>query len=188
MAANCIRQGRRLVSDVGCTRRTIPRKDDQTAEIETSGGLIGMNTKDRIPRVSVDEQTIINYILPTLNNTELAFKMASRANPPGPNDLYIRQYQQLFQSGQFLEAAQFPKSRSSTLPARWRRRATPLDELVYGDGKEGKVFTSFEPKVCAFEHGWSRFVLIMGPSDAKSIVVRSLEDQSAQVRPRWSCK
>ncbi|KAI0716028.1 clathrin heavy chain 1 [Cerioporus squamosus] len=55
--------------------------------------------------VSVDEQTVIPYILTTLNNTELAFKLASRANLPGADDLYIKQYQQLFQSGQYGEAA-----------------------------------------------------------------------------------
>jgi hypothetical protein len=55
--------------------------------------------------VNVDEQTIIPYILATLNNTELAFKLASRANLPGADDLYVKQYQQLFQTGQFSEAA-----------------------------------------------------------------------------------
>ncbi|OBZ65959.1 Clathrin heavy chain 1 [Grifola frondosa] len=39
-----------------------------------------------------------------LHNTELAFKLASRANPPSADDLYIKQYQQLFQSGQFGKA------------------------------------------------------------------------------------
>ncbi len=127
-----------LVSGVGCTWRTIPRKDDQTAEHEASGGLIGMNTKGQVRSVSVDEQTIIPYILTTFNNTELAFKTASRTNLPGHDDLYIRQYQRVFQSGRFMEAAQFPKSRSSSLPVRWQmRRGTLLDELVRDDGEEG---------------------------------------------------
>jgi clathrin heavy chain len=43
--------------------------------------------------------------LTTLNNTELAFELASRANLPGADDLYIKQYQQLFSSGQYNEAA-----------------------------------------------------------------------------------
>lgn len=77
-----------------------------TAEHEASQGLIGVNKKGQVLSVDVDEQTIIPYILTTLNNTELAFKLASRANLPGADDLYIQQYQQLFQSGQFDQAAQ----------------------------------------------------------------------------------
>ncbi len=42
---------------------------------EASSGLIGMNTKGQVWSISVDEQTIIPYILTTLNNTEFAFKM-----------------------------------------------------------------------------------------------------------------
>ncbi|EIW58700.1 clathrin heavy chain [Trametes versicolor FP-101664 SS1] len=76
-----------------------------TAEHEASNGIIGVNKKGQVLSVSVDEQTIVPYILTTLNNTELAFKLASRANLPGADDLYIKQYQQLFQSGQYGEAA-----------------------------------------------------------------------------------
>src|ERR1700742_3135571 len=54
-----------------------------TAEHEATGGIIGVNKKGQVLSVSVDEQTVIPYILSVLNNTELAFKMASRANLPG---------------------------------------------------------------------------------------------------------
>ncbi|KAJ3481158.1 hypothetical protein NLI96_g7849 [Meripilus lineatus] len=76
-----------------------------TAEHEATNGIIGVNKKGQVLSVNVDEQTVIPYILQTLNNTELAFKLASRANLPGADDLYIKQYQQLFQSGQYSEAA-----------------------------------------------------------------------------------
>jgi len=75
------------------------------AEHETTNGIIGVNKKGRVLSVSIDEQTIIPYILTTLNNTELAFKLASRANLPGADDLYTKQYQQLFSSGQYGDAA-----------------------------------------------------------------------------------
>jgi clathrin heavy chain len=77
-----------------------------TAEHEASHGLIGVNKKGQVLSVDVDEQTIIPYILTTLNNTELAFKLASRADLPGADDLYVKQYQQLFATGQFDQAAQ----------------------------------------------------------------------------------
>ncbi|KAJ7636025.1 hypothetical protein DFH06DRAFT_1219759 [Mycena polygramma] len=76
-----------------------------TAEHEATNGIIGVNKKGQVLSVNVDEQTIIPYILTVLNNTELAFKLASRANLPGADDLYVQQYNQLFQSGQYGEAA-----------------------------------------------------------------------------------
>ena len=76
-----------------------------TAEHEATNGIIGVNKKGQVLSVNVDEQTIIPYILSILNNTELAFKLASRGNLPGADELYIKQYQQLFQSGQYGEAA-----------------------------------------------------------------------------------
>jgi clathrin heavy chain len=76
-----------------------------TAEHEATNGIIGVNKKGQVLSVNVDEQTIIPYILTIINNTELAFKLASRANLPGAEDLYVRQYQQLYQSGQYGEAA-----------------------------------------------------------------------------------
>jgi len=77
-----------------------------TAEHQTSNGIIGVNKKGQVLSVDVDENTIVPYILTTLNNTELAFKLASRAGLPGADDLYVQRYQQLFQSGQFDQAAQ----------------------------------------------------------------------------------
>jgi clathrin heavy chain len=76
-----------------------------TAEHEATNGIIGVNKKGQVLSVSVDEQTIIPYILSTLNNTDLAFKMASRANLPGADDMYVKQYRQLFSTGQYGEAA-----------------------------------------------------------------------------------
>ncbi|KAG8880927.1 hypothetical protein FRB97_000320 [Tulasnella sp. 331] len=76
-----------------------------TAEHEASDGIIGVNKKGQVLSVNVDDNTVIPYILSTLNNPELAFKMASRANLPGADDLYLKQYQHVFQSGQYGEAA-----------------------------------------------------------------------------------
>lgn len=76
-----------------------------TAEHDATNGIIGVNRKGQVLSVNVDEQTIIPYILTTLNNTDLAFKLASRGNLPGADDLYVKQYQQLFSAGQFGEAA-----------------------------------------------------------------------------------
>ena len=76
-----------------------------SAEHEASHGIIIVGRNGQVLSVEVDENTIIPYILTTLNNTELALKLASRANLPGADELYVQQYQQLFHSGQFDQAA-----------------------------------------------------------------------------------
>lgn len=76
-----------------------------TAEHESSSGIVGVNRKGQVISVTVDEQTIVPFILNTLNNPELAIKLASRADLPGAEDIYIQQFQQLFSSGKFSEAA-----------------------------------------------------------------------------------
>lgn len=76
-----------------------------TAEYEATNGIIGVNKKGQVLSVNVDDNTIVPYILSTLNNIELAFKLASRADLPGADDLYVRQFQQLFSSSQYSEAA-----------------------------------------------------------------------------------
>ncbi|KAI0265706.1 hypothetical protein BC834DRAFT_843555 [Gloeopeniophorella convolvens] len=76
-----------------------------TAEHEATNGILCINRKGQVLGVSVDEQTMVPYILTTLNNTELAFRLASRGNLPGADDLYNKRYQAMFQSGQYGEAA-----------------------------------------------------------------------------------
>ena len=115
-----------------------------TAEHEASNGIIGVNKKGQVLSVSVDEQTIIPYILTTLNNTELAFKLASRANLPGADDLYIKQYQQLFQSGQYGEAAKIAAN-SPRVCARASRPSTViLMAALQGILRTAQVIESFK--------------------------------------------
>ncbi|MBW0487421.1 hypothetical protein O181_027136 [Austropuccinia psidii MF-1] len=76
-----------------------------TAEHETSSGIIGVNRKGQVLSVTVDEETIVPFILNTLKNPELAIKLASRADLPGADDIYLQQFQQLFSTSQFSEAA-----------------------------------------------------------------------------------
>ncbi|KAK4987890.1 Clathrin heavy chain [Elasticomyces elasticus] len=75
-----------------------------TADQESSG-IIGVNRKGQVLFVSVDENTIIPYLLQNPENAQLAYKLASRAGLPGANNLYQQQFDQLLQSGQYAEAA-----------------------------------------------------------------------------------
>ncbi|CAO3637493.1 unnamed protein product [Mucor fragilis] len=76
-----------------------------TAEYDLTSGIIGVNKKGQVLSVSLDEDNIIPYIINTLNNQELALKLASRGGLPGADNLYIQRFQTLFNSHNFTEAA-----------------------------------------------------------------------------------
>lgn len=76
-----------------------------SAPYESMSGIVAINRKGQVLSVAADENTLVPYTLNTLNNTQLAFKLASRGNLPGADDLYLQQFQNLFASGQFGEAA-----------------------------------------------------------------------------------
>lgn len=73
--------------------------------LQSTSGIIGVNKRGQVLSVSVDEQAMVPYILNVLNNTELAVRLARRANLPGTDDLYVQQFNQLFVTGQHSEAA-----------------------------------------------------------------------------------
>ena len=55
--------------------------------------------------MSVDEECIIPYITSTLNNPELALRMATRNNLAGAEQLFVHKFNALFNQGQFSDAA-----------------------------------------------------------------------------------
>lgn len=55
--------------------------------------------------MTLDESTVIPYIVKALNNTELALKLASRAGLPGADELCVARFNQLFSSGAYADAA-----------------------------------------------------------------------------------
>jgi clathrin heavy chain len=76
-----------------------------TAPYEATSGIIGVNRKGQVLSVAVDEDNVVQYVANTLNNASLALKIASRCNLPGAEDLFVRKFNDLFQQGQYSEAA-----------------------------------------------------------------------------------
>ena len=76
-----------------------------TAQDGESTGVVGVNRKGQVLFVSVDETTIIPYLLQNPANSTLAVKLASRAGLAGADDLYRQQFESLFQQGNYGEAA-----------------------------------------------------------------------------------
>jgi len=76
-----------------------------TAGDSESAGLIGVNRKGQVLSVSVDENTIIPYLLQNPANSILALSLASRAGLPGADNLYANQFENLVNGGNYSEAA-----------------------------------------------------------------------------------
>ncbi|KAL3856702.1 hypothetical protein ACJMK2_011426 [Sinanodonta woodiana] len=76
-----------------------------TAPHESTSGIIGVNRKGQVLSVSVEEDNIVQYISNNLQNPDLALKFASRCNLPGAEELFVKKFNLLFQSGQYSEAA-----------------------------------------------------------------------------------
>lgn len=76
-----------------------------TAAHEPSSGIIGVNRKGQVLSVCVDEDNIIPYITNTLQNPDLALRIAARNNLPGAEDLFVRKFNTLFTNSQYAEAA-----------------------------------------------------------------------------------
>ena len=76
-----------------------------TAPHDSTSGIIGVNRRGQVLSVTIDEANVVSYINTKLQNPELAYKMASRSNLPGANELFVNRFNALFQQGNYLEAA-----------------------------------------------------------------------------------
>lgn len=76
-----------------------------TATDANSSGIVGINRKGQVLSVNLDENTVIPYLLSNPANAELAYKLASKAGLPGADNLYQQRFEQLFSSGEYVEAA-----------------------------------------------------------------------------------
>lgn len=76
-----------------------------TAPYDVTSGIIAVNRKGQVLSVSIDEENIVSFIQNSLSNAELAYKMSARCNLPGADQLFVGRFQQLFQSGNYGEAA-----------------------------------------------------------------------------------
>uniref|UniRef100_A0A1B0F0L0 Clathrin heavy chain linker core motif domain-containing protein n=1 Tax=Phlebotomus papatasi TaxID=29031 RepID=A0A1B0F0L0_PHLPP len=76
-----------------------------TAPHEASGGIIGVNRKGQVLSVTVEEDNLIPYITNTLQNPDLALRIAVRNNLSGAEELFVHKFNNLFQNGHYAEAA-----------------------------------------------------------------------------------
>ena len=96
-----------------------------TSPDSDSTGIVGVNRKGQVLGVTVDESTIVSYLLSNPANGELAYKLASRAGLPGADNLYQQRFDHLWGSGQYSEAAKI----AANSPRGFLRTQETIDKL-----------------------------------------------------------
>ncbi|KAJ1734951.1 Clathrin heavy chain [Coemansia biformis] len=105
-------------------------------------GIIAVNRKGQVLSVCVNEETVIPYILQNSGNVELAFRMASRANLPGADQLYVQRFQQLMSQGQINEAAKMAANSPRGM-LRTENTINQLKHLQSGPGQLSPILQYF---------------------------------------------
>ncbi|DBA67143.1 hypothetical protein WJX79_007694 [Trebouxia sp. C0005] len=77
-----------------------------TAPAPGIGGFYAINRRGQVLAATVNEQTMVPFVSQQLNNLELALSLAKRGNLPGAEALVGQNFDRLFASGQFKEAAE----------------------------------------------------------------------------------
>ncbi|KAJ6238519.1 clathrin heavy chain [Anaeramoeba flamelloides] len=76
-----------------------------TTQNKSNNGIIGVNRKGQVLTITINEETVIPYIVSTLKNLDLAISLTGRANLPGAEDLFITQFNRYFEQGNYKQAA-----------------------------------------------------------------------------------
>lgn len=76
-----------------------------TCDLESTSGMIGVNRKGQVLSVSVDTDRLVPYLLSNLRNEALAYRMATRNDLPGAEQVVLSRFESLMSAGQFGEAA-----------------------------------------------------------------------------------
>ncbi|ODQ68207.1 clathrin heavy chain, subunit of the major coat protein [Nadsonia fulvescens var. elongata DSM 6958] len=81
-----------------------------STQYQPTSGCMVINRKGQVLSVSLNEDSVVPYILNNLGNTGLALALASRGGLSGADDLYKQQFNNLLNSGNYHEAAKIAAS------------------------------------------------------------------------------
>jgi len=76
-----------------------------STEHSSSGGILGITRKGQVLHVTLNEATLVPYIVTQLRDQQLAIEIASRLNLSGADDLYVAQFNSLVLAGDVQGAA-----------------------------------------------------------------------------------
>ena len=106
-----------------------------TTSDSESAGMVGINRKGQVLSVAVDDDHIVPYLLTNPANGELAYKLASRAGLPGADNLYQQQFDSLWNSAQYTEAAKI----AANSPRGFLRTQETIEKLKNVPQQQGQM-------------------------------------------------
>jgi clathrin heavy chain len=77
-----------------------------TCPQDSTGAVFGITVRTgKVLRLQLNQQTVVQYIIQTLRDTDLALKLAGRLNLPGAENLFAAEFERLISSGDVAGAA-----------------------------------------------------------------------------------
>ncbi|OLY81644.1 Clathrin heavy chain 1 [Smittium mucronatum] len=74
---------------------------------QSNNGVLCINRKGTVLFSKINESTIIPHMLATNNDVETCFKLATRGQLSGADDLYVQRFHQMLANSNYMEAAAF---------------------------------------------------------------------------------
>lgn len=73
---------------------------------DATGGIVGITARTgAVLQISVNEATLVPYVVNTLRDSALAIQLAARLNLPGADDLYMSEFNRMLGSNDVAAAA-----------------------------------------------------------------------------------
>jgi len=77
-----------------------------SAPMTDGTGIVGVTAgKGQVLQIAMNEQTLVPYLVSQGNQSQLAMQLAGRLNLPGAGDMYVTEFNRLFQAGDVKGAA-----------------------------------------------------------------------------------
>ncbi|CAM9486462.1 unnamed protein product, partial [Ectocarpus sp. 8 AP-2014] len=77
-----------------------------TTTQDATGGIVGITARTgAVLQISVNEATLVPYVVNTLRDSALAIQLAARLNLPGADDLYMSEFNRMLGSNDVAAAA-----------------------------------------------------------------------------------
>jgi clathrin heavy chain len=111
-------------------------------EHTASGGILGITRRGSVIKVSVNENTLVPYIMGQLGDQQLATEIASRLNLGGADELYVSQFNQLLAANDIAGAARVAASSPRGI-LRNQETVTRLQGLPTVPGQHAPIFQYF---------------------------------------------
>ncbi|KAJ1460266.1 hypothetical protein M885DRAFT_459036 [Pelagophyceae sp. CCMP2097] len=106
-----------------------------------SGGMLGITArKGQLLQVSLNEATLVPYVVSTLRDNALGIALAARLNLPGADDLYVAEFQRLLAVGDVAAAAKL----ASESPNGLLRTAETIQRFQAIQGQAGQPQPVFQ--------------------------------------------